>query len=54
VWVVWLPDGAGAVDGASRGGRGRKLHEEEGRLETRVNISDMRRCWTDVSCSFGD
>jgi hypothetical protein len=35
---------------ASRGGRGRKLQEPEGRWETRVKISDMRRCWTDVSC----
>ena len=36
----------------SAGGRrpyGRKLHEEEGRLDTRVKISEIRRCWTLVS-----
>lgn len=34
---------------------GRKLQAEEGRWDTRVKISDMRRCWTEVSCeeSFG-
>lgn len=35
--------------GARRGGRGRKLHEVDGRCETRVKISEMRRCWTLVS-----
>jgi hypothetical protein len=35
--------------GARRGGRGRKLQEPGGRLDTRVKISEMRRCWTDVS-----
>lgn len=34
---------------ARRGGRGRKLQAELGRVETRVKISDMRRCWTAVS-----
>lgn len=29
---------------------GRKLQAEDGRWDTRVNISDMRRCWTVVSC----
>ena len=28
---------------------GRKLHEEEGRLATRVKISEIRRCCTAVS-----
>jgi hypothetical protein len=36
-----------------RGGRGRKLQEPEGRWETRVKISEMRRCWTEVSCCKG-
>lgn len=35
--------------GARRGGSGRKLHEDAGRAETRVKISDMSRCWTAVS-----
>lgn len=35
---------------ARRGGRGRKLQDPAGRWDTRVNISDIRRCWTDVSC----
>lgn len=29
---------------------GRKLHDELGRLDTRVKISEIRRCWTAVSC----
>jgi len=33
-----------------RGGRGRKLQEPGVRWETRVKISEMRRCWTLVSC----
>ena len=33
-----------------RGGRGRKLQEPVGRWETRVKISEKRRCWTEVSC----
>jgi hypothetical protein len=40
------------VSAESAGGRrayGRKLHEEEGRLDTRVKISEIRRCWTLVS-----
>jgi hypothetical protein len=37
-------------DAARRGGRGRKLQEPAGRLETRVKISEMRRCWMLVSC----
>lgn len=37
------------VGGARRGGRGRKLQAEEGRAETRVKISESRRCWTEVS-----
>lgn len=28
---------------------GRKLQLEFGRLATRVNISEMSRCWTEVS-----
>lgn len=35
---------------ARRGGRGRKLQEPEGRCETSVKISEMRRCWMVVSC----
>lgn len=34
---------------ARRGGRGRKLQDPGARWETSVNISEMRRCWTDVS-----
>ncbi len=30
---------------------GRKLQAVEGRWDTRVNISVMSRCWTDVSYS---
>jgi len=45
VEVVWDLE-----EEARRGGRGRKLHDPEGRLETRVKISEMSRCWTDVSC----
>jgi hypothetical protein len=37
-------------EAARRGGSGRKLQEPGGRLETRVKISDMSRCWIDVSC----
>jgi hypothetical protein len=37
-------------EAARRGGSGRKLQEPGGRLETRVKISEMRRCWIDVSC----
>ena len=32
------------------GTNGRKLQLEFGLLATRVNISEMRRCCTDVSC----
>lgn len=39
------------LDSASRGGRGRKLQLLEGRWDTRVKISDIKRCWTDVSFS---
>lgn len=35
--------------GARRGGSGRKLQLLAGRAETRVKISERRRCWTDVS-----
>jgi hypothetical protein len=45
--VVWEVD-----EEARRGGRGRKLQEPAGRWETRVKISEMRRCWTLVSCSL--
>lgn len=38
------------VGGKGREGYGRKLQAEEGRWDTSVNISDMRRCWTAVSC----
>lgn len=34
---------------ARSGGRGRKLQDPAGRWETREKISEMRRCWTDVS-----
>ena len=34
---------------ARRGGRGRKLQDPEGRWETSVKISVMRRCWIVVS-----
>lgn len=37
-------------EAARRGGRGRKLQDPEGRFETRVKISDMRRCCILVSC----
>ena len=30
---------------------GRKLQDEFGRFDTRVNISDINRCWTLVSWS---
>ena len=40
---------AGAAEARS-GGRGRKLQDVAGRLATRVKISEIRRCWTDVSC----
>jgi hypothetical protein len=42
-------DSACGVEGARRGGRGRKLQLLLGRAETRVKISAMRRCWTAVS-----
>jgi hypothetical protein len=35
--------------GASRGGRGRKLHALAGRLDTRAKIWERRRCWVCVS-----
>jgi hypothetical protein len=35
----------------SSGGRGRKLQEPGARVETRWKISEIRRCWTDVSCT---
>ena len=41
------------LEAASRGGRGRKLQEPLGRLATRVKISEMSRCWIDVSCLVG-
>lgn len=44
--VLGLVDGGGARSGGS----GRKLQEVEGRWETRVKISEMRRCCTPVSC----
>lgn len=34
---------------ARRGGSGRKLQDPAGRLETSVKISEINRCWTDVS-----
>ena len=37
------------LEGARRGGRGKKLQLPAGREETRVKISDIRRCWTEVS-----
>lgn len=37
-------------DAASKGGSGRKLHEPDGRLETKVKISEISRCWILVSC----
>lgn len=37
------------LEAARRGGRGRKLQEPFGRLATRVKISEMSRCWIDVS-----
>ena len=39
-------------DGARRGGRGRKLHAEAERMDTRWKIWDKRDCWVAVSCSF--
>ena len=35
--------------GAVRSTHGRKLQDEEGRLDTSVNISDIKRCCTAVS-----
>ncbi len=37
------------LEEARSGGRGRKLRLPEGRWETRVKISEMRRCSTEVS-----
>ena len=37
---------------ARRGGRGRKLQAEGGRCDTRVKISEINRCWTDVSWGY--
>ena len=34
---------------ARRGGRGRKLQDPDGRWDTSVKISVMRRCWIVVS-----
>ena len=36
-----------------RGGRGRKLQAEGGRVETRENISERRRCCREMSCEIG-
>jgi hypothetical protein len=44
-FAVWEVAG-----GARRDGRGRKLQEPVGRWDTSWKISEMRRCWTDVSC----
>jgi len=44
------------VEGVRRGGSGRKLQALAGRAETRVKISEMRRCCTAVSlweCQMG-
>jgi hypothetical protein len=41
---------AGGLEEARSGGRGRKLQAVEDRVETRVKISVMSRCWTEVSC----
>lgn len=38
------------MKGKGRDTCGRKLQAEEGRWETRVNISEINRCWTLVSC----
>ena len=38
------------VDAARSGGNGRKLQLLDGRLLTRVYISVMSRCCTEVSC----
>lgn len=35
--------------GVNRGGSGRKLQLDDGRAETRVKISEIRRCCTAVS-----
>ena len=42
-------DSAWGVEGVRSGGRGRKLQLLLGRAETRVKISEIRRCWTAVS-----
>ena len=55
---LWSWEGEGEEDEAAaaegggwrRGGRGRKLQAEGGRVDTWVKISVMRRCWTAVSC----
>ena len=44
-WLELVAEGSGERSG----GNGRKLQAEEGRCETRVKISEIRRCWTDVS-----
>lgn len=46
----WSPDECEVPEAARRGGSGRKLQEPAGRFETRVKISDMRRCCMLVSC----
>lgn len=38
------------IEGECGGTYGRKLQAEAGREETRVKISEIKRCWTDVSC----
>ena len=42
-------DSAWGVEGVRSGGSGRKLQLLLGRAETRVKISEIRRCWTAVS-----
>lgn len=36
-------------EAASNGGRGRKLQDPVGRFDTRVKISEIKRCWMLVS-----
>lgn len=36
-------------EAASKGGKGRKLQDPGARLETKVKISEMSRCWMEVS-----
>lgn len=45
--------GVGCCGGLEEGGgRGRKLQDPGARVEQSWKISEIRRCWTDVSCAL--